>query len=101
MERRNYLVDLGKTEAILPIQEQIPCETYRRGDRVKAMLLEARRTPKDAQVILTRSHPQLVSTLFEFEVPEVIDKIVEIKAVVREPGDRTNIAVTAREKAVD
>jgi len=101
MERRNYLVDLGKTEAILPIQEQIPRETYRRGDRVKAMLLEVRRTPKDVQVILTRSHPQFVSKLFELEVPEVMEKIVEIKAVVREPGDRTKIAVSSREKAVD
>lgn len=101
MERRNYLVDLGKTEAILPIQEQIPRETYRRGDRIKAMLLEVRRTPKDVQVILTRSHPQFVSKLFELEVPEVLEKIVEIKAVVREAGDRTKIAVTSRDKAVD
>jgi len=101
MERRNYLVDLGKTEAVLPIQEQIPRETYRNGDRVKAMLLEVRRTPKDVQVILTRSHPQFVSKLFELEVPEVLEKIVEIKSIVREPGDRTKIAVTSREKAVD
>jgi transcription termination/antitermination protein NusA len=101
MERRNYLVDLGKTEAVLPIQEQIPRETYRGGDRVKAMLLEVRRTPKDVQVILTRSHPQFVSKLFELEVPEVLEKIVEIKSIVREPGDRTKIAVTSREKAVD
>ncbi|MGE0643685.1 MAG: transcription termination factor NusA [Nitrospira sp.] len=101
MERRNYLVDLGKTEAILPIQEQIPRETHRRGDRVKAMLLEVRRTPKDVQVILSRSHPQFVAKLFELEVPEVMEKIIEIKSVVREPGDRTKIAVTSREKAVD
>jgi N utilization substance protein A len=101
MERRNYLVDLGKTEAVLPIQEQIPRETYRRGDRVKAMLLEVRRTPKDVQVILSRSHPQFVSKLFELEVPEIMEKIIEIKSVVREPGDRTKIAVVSREKAVD
>ena len=101
VERRNYLVDLGKTEAILPIQEQIPRETYRGGDRVKAMLLEVRRTPKDVQVVLTRSHPQFVAKLFELEVPEVLEKIVEIKSIVREPGDRTKIAVTSREKAVD
>jgi N utilization substance protein A len=101
MERRNYLVDLGKTEAILPIQEQIPRETYRRGDRVKTMLLEVRRTPKDVQVILSRSHPQFVAKLFELEVPEVMEKIIEIRSVVREPGDRTKIAVTSREKAVD
>jgi N utilization substance protein A len=101
MERRNFLVDLGKTEAILPIQEQIPRETYRRGDRIKAMLLEVRRTPKDVQVILSRSHPQFVAKLFELEVPEVSEKIVEIKSIVREPGDRTKIAVTSRDKAVD
>ena len=101
VERRNYLVDLGKTEAVLPVQEQIPRETYRGGDRVKAMLLEVRRTPKDVQVVLTRSHPQFVAKLFELEVPEVLEKIVEIKSIVREPGDRTKIAVTSREKAVD
>ncbi len=100
-ERRNYIVDLGKTEAILPIQEQIPRETYRRGDRVKAYLLEVRKTPKDVQVILSRSHPQFVSKLFELEVPEVGEKIVSIKGVVREPGDRTKIAVSSRDKAVD
>ncbi len=101
MERQNYLVDLGKTEAVLPVQEQIPRETYRRGDRVKAMLLEVRRTPKDVRVILTRSHPQFVAKLFELEVPEVLEKIIEIKSIVREPGDRTKIAVTSCEKAVD
>ena len=100
-ERRNYIVDLGKTEAILPIQEQIPRETYRRGDHVKAYLLEVRKTPKDVQVILSRSHPQFVGKLFELEVPEVGEKIVTIKGVVREPGDRTKIAVSSRDKAVD
>ncbi|MFO0732378.1 MAG: transcription termination factor NusA [Nitrospiraceae bacterium] len=101
MERRNFLVDLGKTEAVLPIQEQIPRETYRRGDRVKALLLEVRRTPKDVQVVLSHSHPQFVAKLVELEVPEVGEKIVEIKSIVREPGDRTKIAVSSRDKAVD
>lgn len=100
-ERRNYLVDLGKTEAVLPASEQIPRETYRRGDRIKAYLLEVRKTPKDVQVILSRTHPQFVSKLFELEVPEISEKIVEIKGVVREPGDRTKIAVSSRDKAVD
>jgi N utilization substance protein A len=100
-ERRNYIVDLGKTEALLPVQEQIPRETYRRGDRVRALLLEVRKTPRDVQVILSRSHPQFVAKLFELEVPEVSEKIVEIKGVVREPGDRTKIAVASRDKAVD
>ncbi len=100
-ERRNCLVDLGKTEAILPVQEQIPRESYRRGDRIKAMLLEVRRTPKDVQVVLSRTHPQFVGKLFEVEVPEVAEKIVAIKGIVREPGDRTKIAVASNDKAVD
>lgn len=100
-ERRNCLVDLGKTEAILPVQEQIPRESYRRGDRIKALLLEVRRTPKDVQVVLTRTHPQFVAKLFELEVPEVTEKIVQIKGIVREPGDRTKIAVASNDKAVD
>ncbi len=100
-ERRNCLVDLGKTEAILPVSEQIPRETYRRGDRLKAMLLDVRKTPKDVQVVLSRTHPQFVAKLFELEVPEVAEKIVEIKGIVREPGDRTKIAVASRDKAVD
>lgn len=100
-ERRNYLVDIGKTEALLPIQEQIPRESHRRGDRVRALLLEVRRTSKDVQVILSRAHPQFVVKLFGLEVPEIAEKIVEIKGVVREPGDRTKISVASRDKAVD
>lgn len=100
-ERRNYLVDIGKTEALLPIQEQIPREAHRRGDRIRALLLEVRRTSKDVQVILSRAHPQFVVKLFGLEVPEITEKIVEIKGVVREPGDRTKISVVSRDKAVD
>ena len=100
-ERRNYLVEIGKTEAVLPVHEQIPHEVHRRGDRVRALLLEVRRTPKDVQVILSRAHPQFVVKLFQLEVPEVTEKILEIKGVVREPGDRTKIAVFSRDKAVD
>jgi N utilization substance protein A len=100
-ERRNYLVDIGKTEALLPVQEQIPRESHRRGDRVRALLLEVRRTPKDVQVILSRAHPHFVVKLFGLEVPEISEKIVEIKGVVREPGDRTKISVASRDKVVD
>ena len=100
-ERRNYLVEIGKTEALLPVHEQIPREAHRRGDRIRALLLEVRRTSKDVQVILSRAHPQFVVQLFQLEVPEVMEKIVEIKGVVREPGDRTKIAVCSRDKAVD
>ena len=100
-ERRNYLVEIGKTEALLPVNEQIPREAHRRGDRVRALLLEVRRTLKDVHVILSRAHPQFVVKLFQLEVPEVTEKIVEIKGVVREPGDRTKIVVSSRDKAVD
>src|SRR6266852_1330970 len=74
-ERRNYIVDLGKTEAILPAHEQIPRETYRRGDRIKAYLLEVKRTQRDVQVILSRTHPNFIVKLFEAEVPEIAEKI--------------------------
>ncbi len=100
-ERRNYIVEIGKTEAILPVHEQIPRETHRRGDRIRAYLLEVRRSAKDVQVILSRAHPQFVVKLFQLEMPEVTEKIVEIKGVMREPGDRTKIAVASRDKAVD
>ena len=100
-ERRNYIIDLGKTEALLPAHEQIPRETYRRGDRVKAYLLEVKRTLRDVQIILSRTHPNFIVKLFEAEVPEIAEKIVEIKGVVREPGDRTKIAVVSRDRAVD
>lgn len=100
-ERRNYLVEIGKTEALLPVNEQIPREAHRRGDRIRALLLEVRRTLKDVHVILSRAHPQFVVKLFQLEVPEVTEKIVEIKGVVREPGDRTKIVVASRDKAVD
>src|SRR2546425_9613954 len=93
--------DLGKTEALLPAHEQIPRETYRRGDRIKAYLLEVKRTQRDVQVILSRTHPNFIVKLFEAEVPEIAEKIVEIKGVVREPGDRTKIAVASRDRAVD
>ena len=100
-ERRNYIVDLGRTEAILPAHEQIPREVYRRGDRIKAYLLEVKRTLRDVQVILSRTHPNFIVKLFEAEVPEIAEKILEIKGVVREPGDRTKIAVASRDRAVD
>ena len=100
-ERRNYIVELGKTEALLPISEQVPRESYRRGDRIRALLLEVKSSPKGPQVILSRSNPNFVYKLFEMEVPEITEGIVEIKGVVREPGDRTKIAVISKDSAVD
>jgi N utilization substance protein A len=100
-ERRNYIVEVGKTEALLPVSEQAPRENYRRGDRIRALLLEVKKSAKGPQVILSRTHPNFVSELFKLEVPEVAEKIVEIKGIVREPGDRTKIAVLSKDKAVD
>jgi len=100
-ERRNYIVELGRTEALLPASEQIPRETYRRGDRVRALLLEVRTTPRGPQLILSRNSPLFVQKLFEMEVPEIAEGIVQIKAIARDPGDRTKMAVASRERGVD
>lgn len=100
-EKGAYYIDLGKTEAVLPAREQVPRENYRRGDRVRAVVLEVKDTPKGPQVVLSRSHPEFVSRLFEMEVPEIYENIVEIKCVVREGGDRTKIAVASKDSQVD
>lgn len=100
-ENRNYIVDLGKTEALLPHKEQIPRETFRRGDRIRAYLCEVKPSAKGPQLILSRSHPEFVGKLFAIEVPEIYEKIVEIKSVVREPGDRTKISVYSKDSSVD
>ena len=100
-ENRNYIVDLGKTEALLPHKEQIPRETFRRGDRIRAYLCEVKPSAKGPQLILSRSHPEFVGKLFAIEVPEIYEKIVEIKSVVREPGDRTKISVYSKDPSVD
>lgn len=100
-ERRNYIVELGKTEALLPISEQIPRESYRRGDRIRAYLSEVRLSSRGPQVILSRGKAEFVAKLFEMEVPEIGEGVVIIKGVVREPGDRTKIAVFSTESSVD
>lgn len=100
-ERRNYIVELGKTEALLPVSEQVPRESYRRGDRIRAYLSEVRLSSRGPQVILSRGKAEFVAKLFEMEVPEIGEKIVIIKGVVREPGDRTKIAVFSTDSSVD
>jgi len=100
-ERRNYIVDLGKAEALLPISEQVPGEAYRRGDRLRAYLLDVKPAAQGPQIILSRAHSQFVVKLFEMEVPEVTEGVVIIKAAVREPGDRTKICVFSKEAKVD
>jgi len=98
---RYTLLDLGKVEALLPVQEQVPAEQYRHGERLKAYIVEVRRTSKGPQIIVSRTHPELLKKLFELEVPEIAEGIVEIKAVAREPGHRSKIAVSSNEPGVD
>jgi N utilization substance protein A len=101
VEPRQVVVDLGRTEAILPASEQVRGEQYRPGQRMKFYLLEVQRTPKGPQLILSRTHKNLVKRLLELEVPEVARGLVEIKAVAREPGQRSKVAVAARQAGVD
>lgn len=100
-EQRNVFVNLGKVEALLPPAEQVPTEPYRFGDRIKVYILDVRRTPKGPQVVVSRTHPSLIRRLFELEVPEIADGIVEIKSVAREPGARTKVAVCSNDERVD
>ncbi len=101
VEPRQVIVDLGRTEAVLPASEQVRGERYRPGQRMKFYLLEVQRTPKGPQLVLSRTHKNLVKRLLELEVPEVARGIVEIKAVAREPGQRSKVAVAARQAGVD
>ena len=98
---RYTLLDLGKVEALLPQAEQVPSEPYRHGERLKAYITEVRRTTKGPQVVVSRTHPGLLKKLFEMEVPEIEEGMVEIKAVAREPGRRSKIAVVSHEPGVD
>ena len=101
VENRNVFIDLGKTEAVLTPAEQIPTESYSHGDRIKAFIVEVKKTNKGPQVVVSRTHPGLLKRLFELEVPEIQEGIVEIKSVAREPGNRSKIAVWSKDESVD
>jgi N utilization substance protein A len=100
-DRHNVLVDLGRVEALLPRSEQVDGERYEQGGRIKAVITEVRSGTKGPQVILSRRDPELIRTLFELEVPEVADGLVEIRGVAREPGYRSKIAVQSHTQGVD
>ena len=100
-ERGNLVVNLGRTDAVLPMREQIPKERYRQGDRIRAMILDIYPVSRGPQLVLTRSHPEFMRKLFELGVPEISEGIVEIKAVAREPGERAKIAVYSNDPNVD
>jgi N utilization substance protein A len=95
-----YLVNLGRVETVLAVSEQIPGETFREKDRVKFYLVETKKTPKGPLVIISRSHPNLIKKLFEMEVPELKDGILEIKGIAREAGRRTKIAIHSNDPNV-
>jgi N utilization substance protein A len=100
-EGKNIIIDLEKIESLLPPNEQIPSENYRIGARMKFYIIEVKKTSRGPRIVLSRSHPGLVKRLFELEVPEVHDGFVTIKAIAREPGARTKIAVESRDAKVD
>src|SRR5487761_1619893 len=100
-DNRYTLLDLGKVEALLPQAEQVPFERYEHGARLKAYIVEVRKTTKGPQIVVSRSHPGLIKRLFELEVPEISSGVVEIRAAAREPGHRTKIAVWSNDPNVD
>lgn len=100
-EKGDIVLDLGKTEAILPKSQQCHGERYKQGDRIRAYILEVNKTSHGPQVILSRSDVAFVKKLFEIEVPEMMDGIVEIRSIAREPGERTKLAVFSKDEKVD
>ena len=97
----DILINLGRTEAVIPLKEQIRKERYRQGDPIRAYLVNVLRTSKGPQVVLSRTHPQFLVKLFQFEVPEIYEGIIEIRAVAREPGERAKIAVYSNDARID
>jgi transcription termination/antitermination protein NusA len=100
-EKRNIIVNLGRTDAILPEKEQVPRERYRQGDRIRAYIVSVEITSRGPQIVLSRTHPGMLIKLFEQEVPEIYEGIVEVKGAAREPGGRAKIAVVSNDLDVD
>ena len=100
-DHRYTILDLGKTEALMPPPEQIPHERYEQGMRLKAYIFEVRKSARGPQILVSRTHPGLIKRLFELEVPEILDGVVEIRNVAREPGHRSKIAVQSNDRNVD
>jgi N utilization substance protein A len=99
-EMNGYLVNLGKVETLLPFSESIPGENYRPKDRIKVLLVETKKTPKGPVINISRAHPNFLKKLFELEIPEVLNGVIEIKGIVREPGRRAKVAVFSHDKNV-
>jgi N utilization substance protein A len=101
VDRGNLIINLGRPEGIVPVKEQMRRERYRQGDTIRAYLLDVQKTTKGPQIMLSRTHPGFLEKLFEMEVPEIYEKIVEIKAIAREAGDRSKVAVVSNDARVD
>ena len=101
ISNRNIIVDLGRTEAILPVSEQVPKESFSVGQHIRALIIKAEKNAKGTNIVLSRTHPDLVKVLFELEVPEIYEKVVDIVNIVREPGLRTKISVISHNSKVD
>ncbi len=99
-EMNGYLVNLGKVETLLPFSESIPGENYRPKDRIKVLLVETKKTPKGPVINISRAHPNFLKKLFELEIPEVLNGVIEIKGIAREPGRRAKVAVFSHDKNV-
>jgi N utilization substance protein A len=97
----NAILNIGKAEAILPVREQLPREEFRVGDRVRAFILDVKKTSKGSQIVVSRTHPGFLKRLFELEVPEIYEGIVEVRAAAREAGERAKIAVVSKDGNVD
>lgn len=101
IDKGDLIINLGRAEALLPLDQQIPREKYRQGERVRAFIADVKKNQRGPQIILSRSHDGLIIKLFELEVPEIFEKIIEIKVIAREPGERAKIAVSSADERVD
>ncbi len=100
-ERAGLIVNLGRTEALLPNDEQIPKESYKRGDRIQGYIIDVKKEGRGPQIIISRSHPNYMEALFKLEVPEISEGIVKIMGIARDPGIRAKVAVVSRDRDVD
>ena len=101
IDKGNVIINLGRGEGILPVKEQIPNEKFRQGDRIRALILDVQNSPRGPQIILSRVNDEFLRNLFALEVPEIYERVIEIKAIAREPGERAKVAVYSSDERID
>jgi N utilization substance protein A len=101
IDKGNVIINLGRGEGILPVKEQIPNEKFRQGDRIRALILDVQNTPRGPQIVLSRVNDEFLRNLFALEVPEIYERVIEIKAIAREPGERAKVAVYSSDERID